>query len=289
MRYQDFLLHLDATPQGRGVVRLVRSPAGEAEGTFDLAPFRDECRRYTEELTRMIAAGRSRRGAVPFGAVPVPSLLDLGDRLFQAVFSPPIRSRYDECLGQLGANTGLRITLQIGLGDAAREVLHALPWECLYQADSGTFLARGRRTPVVRHLALPVPGRRPPVAPPLRVLTVASEPSDLPVLEIAREAAAMEALGGRALRATRLPVASLAALREALLSGEVHALHFLGHGDARGGEGVLFFTGADGRAVAVGARELAAHLDVPSLRLVVLNACQTAQTGNSGADRKSVV
>ena len=284
MRYHDFLLYLDASPAGGYKATLVDSPAGEADGTFELPVSPEEVQQLAETLERAARASRAGRGAALPDAPLAPAATDLGDRLFRALFPPPIRSRYDECLGKLGPDEGLRITLQIGLEDPAREPLHALPWECLYQASAGAFLARSRRTPVVRHLALPLPGTRSAVPPPLRVLAVASEPSDLPALGLAAEVAALERLG-HGVEAEPLPRADLSLLRDALLAGGVHVLHFLGHGGhAPDGRGVLYFTGDDGRSAEVGAAELAAHLrDATSLRLVVLNACQTAQAGAAGA------
>ncbi len=80
--------------------------------------------------------------------------------------------------------------------------------------------------------ALPVQ----PVAPPLRILAVVSNPSGVPALDVEREYDHLqEALlpGGREQRRSkleRLGVATLGALEDRLRDDEVHVIHFIGHG-----------------------------------------------------------
>ena len=79
------------------------------------------------------------------------------------------------------------------------------------------------------------------------------------------------------------PEATWAALQDLLLSGQWHAVHFIGHGDFDIGrdEGVLALTRDDGRADLVEADRLVdlLHEARPMPRLVVLNSCSGAATG----------
>lgn len=85
---------------------------------------------------------------------------------------------------------------------------------------------------------------------PLRILAVAASPRDLPPLELSRERDHLENAVGKAsgIEIFDANAATLAALREGLLSRECHVLHFMGHGGATVGqqERVLFFETADG-------------------------------------------
>ena len=77
-------------------------------------------------------------------------------------------------------------------------------------------------------------------------------------------------------------------LQEALDQGDWHIFHFIGHGDfdAQSGEGVLGLAVEDGGVHRLAASDLALLLqEHHSLRLVVLNSCDTARA--SAADRFS--
>ena len=77
-------------------------------------------------------------------------------------------------------------------------------------------------------------------------------------------------------------------IRQAFLATPFHILHFMGHGrfDEKRGEGALVFERYDGTSQIYDARRLAQLLyDFESLRLVVLNACHTAEAvGHHGAN-----
>ena len=75
-------------------------------------------------------------------------------------------------------------------------------------------------------------------------------------------------------------------LSEALGQGGWHILHFIGHGgfDAETDSGFLELSDDDGAALPVGATRIGrAAARSGDLRLVVLNACESASTGGAGA------
>jgi len=79
---------------------------------------------------------------------------------------------------------------------------------------------------------------------------------------------------------------TLSALHRALGERQCHVLHFMGHGGsvAELPERVLFFTAEDGSVDAVRGVDLANQLaGFPTLRLVVLNACQSAAVAEARA------
>ena len=124
---------------------------------------------------------------------------------------------------------------------------------------------------------------------------MSANPRQLQPLDLARELRNLrEAVGpsgtGASIEIMEPEAPTLAALRRALLDKECHVLHFMGHGGSVPGqeERVLFFESAGGGADPVHGTDLANKLndDFPTLRLAVLNACQSAAApdGNVAAD-----
>jgi hypothetical protein len=160
----------------------------------------------------------------------------------------------------------------------------SLPWELLYR--SPVFLARQRRTPIVRHLETGSPADPPPIDRAVRVLGVVATPVGLPALDVEAE---KERVGGATAKVVGigrvvldwLEPATPDRLREALRDNRYHIVHFVGHGGLGGdGAGVLYLEhSGDRRAIAVDGTALANLLaSQDRLRLVVLNACHAART-----------
>ncbi len=278
MEYDDFVIQiLPRTPAdaAAGHLVVVASPAGQGKSRFIVPP---ELRRAGGE-----AGGRDVVGTeAVFGAAPVP-VREIGDRLFQALFVGEPRDLFIASL-RMSPDRGLR--LQLRLDPAMGEVL-ALPWECLYFPESPGFLGLSRRILFVVSLDLPQPVEPPLAALRLRILALASSPRGLPRLDLASECRQLRAAAGWRLwlAVSFVRGGGREELREALLRSRrrfrrpFHVFHFMGHGGfERGEEGVLLFTGPDGGPQRVTGRELARELaDVSALRLVVLNACDSAR------------
>lgn len=294
MDYQDFVLQLDRAAGGSGfVARVVVSPAGEAEAPFvdPVAPTElDGLWRTASAARRAYRARQVRDLARQDPGLEVDalaaelSLEDLGDRLFTALFCGPVRSCWAKSVAALAADPrrGLRLKLQLDLADRLVAPLAELPWEYLYSLEHGGFLGLDRRTPIIRHLRLPLAAGRLPPARPLRVLVVSSQPASMARLSLREEgekvAAALAALPG--VETLPLNDPSVETLREVLLARDYHVLHFMGHGDfdPASGQGVLWFAGPGGAPLPVSGPLLASHLTgLPSLRLVFVNACETAR------------
>ncbi len=167
------------------------------------------------------------------------------------------------------------------LDPASRQIL-SLPWELLYRLDTRDFLARSRFTPVVRYLEVPRLTTPVALASQLRILVALANPEGTTGLDLEQECRRMEAvLGGNPrihLEILRSP--SLTEVRSALQRFDAHVFHYMGHGgfDSTTGEGSLLFEDAQHRPQPIAAGVLAEALKgLPSLRLVVLNACRTAQ------------
>jgi tetratricopeptide (TPR) repeat protein len=284
MLYEDFVIRISSGSAGVYTVQ-IQSPAGEGHGDFS--------------IPAGLAGGASRHGApgsedrhlnLQVSGDPPPrgpdvSSLQMGIDLFRALFADEVMGLFRASLAGLPSDGhGLRIRLELNPREPGLAPLHDLPWELLCRPETLDFLGLSRKTPIVRVLdahrerrsAIPQPRS-------LRILAVAESPADAPPLEVARELddleAAWQELDPR-VKILRLEGRGREALHRAFLSSTIHVLHFMGHGtfEERTGEGALLFEGEDGAAFSVSGQGLAQELkDFKSLRLVVLNACHTAQ------------
>jgi hypothetical protein len=209
----------------------------------------------------------------------------LGRALFASLFADRVLGRYRATLGpSRAAAPPLRLRFLLAAGDEALAGLHRLPWEILCEpgVGEGRLLALDRRLSVVRQLEVPDGVTMPPRPARLRVLLAAAEgraPGVAP-LDLGGEIAAVEAAcrGSAVVELEVLRPATLEALVERLRGGGFHFLHLSGHGDLAAGGGALFLPGRGGRLVACDGELLAIQLDgLSPLRLVVLNACRTAE------------
>jgi hypothetical protein len=265
-------LSLDITVAGDDVVWLaVTSPAGEARQPITLPWPRAETTTRSAQLGEP-AAGGGQLAATAFGSA-----------LFASLFTGAARSRYDATRA-LAARDRQGVRVRLRVHDPA---LAALPWELLYDPERGEFLALSQSSPVVRGVA-----QRQPQAPfavdgPLRILALAASPASLRSLDIVAERARLEqavALTDGAVELVWVAGATWRDLQDSLLRGPWHVFHFIGHGyyDDIDNDFALVLADAQNQAQLLGSAAAARLVaDHPSLRLVVLNACQGAQAGAS--------
>jgi hypothetical protein len=186
---------------------------------------------------------------------------------------------YGAARARLGDEEGLRLRLHLPAE------LAGLPWELL--CYSSHYLATDPRSPVVRFLDLPDPPRPLRTRPPLRLLHLIANPQDAPPLEVEREEALLRsALEGFVDLAEVVPgrPGSTAVLLDGLRTG-CQVLHFSGHGGLAGESSYLLFEDGQGRSQRVDGDTLAHLLQGSSVRLAILNACQSAVSGAGDAFR----
>jgi hypothetical protein len=270
MDYDDFELQFGPPLSGGYLVRVLQSPAGQGETVMRLP----EPVRTKRDLRHRIGE-------------EAPST-QTGGLLFQALFSGAVGELFLQSLSLAGTQRGLRIRLRINPRGEGLEILHQQAWELLYREATDDFLSLSRRTPVVRALDIARPVPTCLFEPPLRILVVASQGPKESLLDLGEELrqlrVALSRSPGVVLEVLENPGAR--ALREALEGTPFHVLHYMGHGnfDPTTGEGGLLLRGPDGRQEHLSGRHLTTTIkDVSSLRLVVLNACETALVGGSPA------
>lgn len=277
MLYDDFSLLIEPPRDGAYPI-VVASPAGEGRGELRL-PFATE----SPGSPRQAVEDARDLGAHPQTTRQARSPEEIGEELFQALFSGQVRDLLERSLGlvERDPDRGLRIVLRFDPDQPEVGRLAALPWERLYRKDQRLFLNFSRKSPVVRFLN--VPRSLPPkLEPPVRVLVAIASPAGFPALDTERELRRIEeALGPVAgARKAVLLNATPEALRARLLEETFHILHFIGHGtfDAASGQGFLLFEDGQGQERRVSGPLMADLVrDFSSLRLIFLNACRTAE------------
>lgn len=282
MRFDDFVLQLDASSRGGYRARVLKSPFGEGGVGFSLpAPPAQGVGEPASHGSGTVRDIMLRSAESPFGSRPA---LDIGTELFRSVFQGPVRSLLDKSVGQLeiSPNRGLRIKIKLDPNDEDAGALADLPWELLCDGETEEFFALSRQMSVVRYLDVPRPSQPIPFTPPLRILAVGASPKGMDPLDLQEEARRLEDLNRNApgVEVRFLAHASAGAVREALAGDTYNVLHFMGHGtfDDASGEGLLAFEAPDGSPGLVSGKAFAAKLrDLRSLGVVVLNACNTAR------------
>ena len=281
--YDNFDVLIEAMDPDRFRVRVTQCAVGDTPASISSLPFSDV---ELENVLLKLDPGRSgtRRILDPYAQASV----DLGAGLFDAVFRDDVLVAWSRSVDVArDRQHGLRLRLRF----AEAPSLAGLPWEFLYDRRGNRFFAQSDRTPIVRYLDVANPPRPLVVGGPLRILVVISSPHDLAPLQVEKEWAEIHDALAEKERAglvvvDQLPHATLGELQRWLRRRDVHVLHFVGHGDfdQRASDGVLAFCDANGRATRVTSAQLGAHVrDHDPLRLVVLNACQTATTDNTDA------
>ena len=210
---------------------------------------------------------------------------DLGQQLFDALVAGDVRGLY-VASRQRAHEQGsvLRLVLRVRPPELAR-----LPWEFLFDPNQQDYL--GLSMPLVRYPEVLAPRQPLQVALPLRILGMVACPGDQHSLEVDEEQQRLlTALAG--LERDGLVELSWVAgqtyndLEDALDQDLWHVFHFVGHGgyDRVAEEGTLALADDAGRTDLVGADDLSRLLAKhPTLRLVVLNACDTGRGGGLDA------
>lgn len=270
----DFEIDVAASGES-GYPVTVRSPGGgEATAAMRLAP---EMKALVARVPdAVLASSATVRRGLSGQERPV---RDLGIILFRALFGEGVHSLLMTSRQQAAmSGEQLRIVLRMAPAELA-----CLPWEFLFDPGEDDYLCLS--TPLIRRPQVLRPVRALGVTGPLRVLGMAVTPGDQPGLaadeERRRLAAATDALAGR-VELAWTGGQSWRDLNGALRhGGPWHVLHFIGHGgfDSLAQEGVLILADEDGRSHALSASDLALLVEKhPSVRLVVLNACDTGQS-----------
>ena len=172
---------------GTYVVRVLRSVGGgEPTTTFRLDVDGLLDRRAAIEDSVLSSSVAARRLLSPTEA----AIQGVGRLLFDSVFTGDVNAAYRTSLAVASdRGKGVQIVLRLTAPGLA-----ALPWEALFDAETGTYLCR--KEPLVRRVAAPYSPPALAVDPPLRILGMISSPRGLATA--GRRARAPAARGGAA-------------------------------------------------------------------------------------------
>jgi hypothetical protein len=259
------------------------SPCGRAVSHIP-PPFTPEDLATSLNEMRLSLLRSSSKVALRAGTAPEATARTLGRRLGDVLLSGEQGIIFDRCR-QLARTRDSKVRITV---DAVGPSVSQLPWELAVDPRSGDdFLAL--RLSMVRSAHISEPAQPLDIKLPLRVLGIFSAPRDLPDLDIERErgqiVAAFENLSTELVRVTWLPGDKWQDIARALEDGSWHVLHFVGHGgiDDELESGYLELSDVDGRAMPVLASDIGHAISrSPKLRLVVLNACESAASGQHG-------
>jgi hypothetical protein len=211
---------------------------------------------------------------------PEKTALQFGGRLADVLMVGETRVLFEESR-RLARQEGGRLRVLLETDGAT---VSQIPWEFAVDPRiKDDYLAL--RMSFARHLRVASPVPPLAVRPPLRVLGVHAHPTDRPALDAAAEQESVAALGSVSsdlVQVTWLDGDRWSDLSDALSEGDWHILHFIGHGgyDEDTDSGFLELSDDSGAALRVGAARIGAvAAQTGDLRLVVLNACESATSG----------
>jgi hypothetical protein len=209
---------------------------------------------------------------------------DFGQRLTEILLAGDARVIFARCRTQARQD---RKTMRILLSTDGPNVSQ-IPWEFAVDPQvQDDYLALRLSLARSPRVSEPIPPLQ--VEPPLRVLGIQARPHDLPRLEADEErrhiATAFETVSSDLVDVTWLPGDGWLDISNALSRHPWHVLHFVGHGgfDSDLESGYLELSDERGNGMKVPATDIGrAIARCPQLRLVVINACESASTGTAG-------
>ncbi|PKG97493.1 CHAT domain-containing protein [Paraglaciecola sp. MB-3u-78] len=298
MHYKDFIIKIESK-QGEDYIISIQSPAGEGSSKLRLPFELDDAAGMMQKL-----AGTFRGASSPdidadatremsMSRADMPQSHELPKALFESLFIGATKTLFDQSIGMVsGDDSGLRIKLQIDPTDSDVAALASLPWELLYREETRDYLNLSRNTPLVRYLNVQRPFAPQAFELPLRILVVMSSPEGVTPLNLEQERQLIERSWARQsgveVDFLERP-ATTQRLSNKLSEKDYHVLHYMGHGDfdRATGHGVLLLEDENSQPLALDGQTLGGVIlqDVKSLRLVFLNACDTAKaTKQKGQD-----
>jgi formylglycine-generating enzyme required for sulfatase activity len=284
LSYLDFYIEVTGQDAPRYQIG-VRSKAGEARSATTFPYTNAELEAELQRLENAILYAQvGTRGRLPPQEAAV---RNFGVRFFDFLLPPgETRSLYYECrrLAEFEGK-GVRLNLLIQPPHLA-----ALPWEFLHDPRRRDYIALDPHTPLVRYPEVAQRVAPLPVTPPLRILGLVANPTDLHRLDVEAEQqqvmTALQPLLERGLvEVTWLPGQGWRELQQWMRPGygPWHIFHFIGHGsfDPHRDEGRIFLADEQGQAQAISATQLSRLLAFQrgTLRLAILNACEGARGG----------
>jgi len=271
--YNEFVcLFTGPGSSGKYQVRILESPAGEATEPLKLNPNLV----WIQDGLRKLEAGYT--GTRLFE--------ELGTALFKAIFHGRNGELYHASVASADkASHGMRLRFRI----EPPELLE-LPWELLFDPSRHRFVARSPHTPLSIYVESPNPPPTLDVKPPLRVMVIVSSPVNLrelrlPELDVAKEKdqiarALSDWIMAKDVTLEIMDNAVVPNVHDRMRHFQPHVVHFIGHSGRIEGkdQGVLVLEDEHRKFKFMGEENFCELVEPRICRLVVLNACKTAES-----------
>jgi hypothetical protein len=281
--YENFELEIEHLKGKSYDVSVIHSPGGEAHNTMDFPYNKQELDNILLKLQNALLLSSGAYRLAP--SAETQTLQKFGRDLYEALLAGDVRTCYEvSCDSALREGKGLRLVLRITPPELA-----ALPWEFMYDQRQKEFIGLSRDKPIVRYMETPQPIQPLTIKPPLRILGMVANPSELPRLDINAEKQrienAVKDLQERGLLSlTWVNGQTWRDLHNVMMDESWHIFHFIGHGsfDITADEGMIDLADENLHTYPLHASDLATLLsDNHSLRLVLLSSCE----GGRGSDK----
>jgi hypothetical protein len=262
-------------PPVTGEIVLAFSDQGEEGTSAAVSVPVDEITRQVEQMTYAqfgVETSNARVGRPSLSAREI--LTDIGTLLWSSTIG---QNAALETMFMRAFENGERVRLAV---TSAHDPLASLPWEYLFIPRHRIFAGQAMKLSVVRaipdpaRLGVPRPGR------PLRILVATASPEELGILGVDQEIKLIErslelAMGDGSARIKVIRDATVISTMDEIRAFRPHVFHFVGHAGFSNEQGVLIFTGEDGRPDLVPAAEIGLLLQERGILLAVLNGCET--------------
>ena len=266
LHYENFDLRIHEQIDGQYPIEVIDSPVGEMARPL-LRPFHHL--KVFNFMLDLASLGRT--------DLKLRDARRLGKTLGQMLFPDQVWNMFYASLTQQSRRgQGLRIRLRIDPSELSR-----LPWEYCYR-EPFAYLSLSRETPLVRYINQPLAAHSLASTLPLRLLVVIASPFNLAPLDVESEKKRIiDALEGEEeqIQVQFLEQATVQRVQQALIQYRPHVLHFIGHGIVDQKIGKLALENDARKAHFVNAEQLMTLLQGRGIKIVVLNACQTADFG----------
>jgi len=262
MPYRDFDLKLSGTGNDGYYVEAIGSPHSIRSNPVRLQLPHEEIESWRVSLRQGIANRKT--------------TVTLGRHLFEALFPREILRIWEANRSDVDSRNALRLRLDVRSAELA-----LVPWEIIH--DGRGYIAMTRDTPLVRcsydHRQVKATANTLP----LNILLIVATPRDSPVLPNIESEVELIESGIAGLKHDRkvgrvdiIRRATRQRLQDQLAVSDYHVLHYMGHGTFENDKGYLVFENENGFAERVSGETVSYFFGDAPLRLLFLNACNTA-------------
>ncbi|MCL2928043.1 MAG: CHAT domain-containing protein [Trichodesmium sp. MAG_R01] len=287
---QEF--HVSITPLGEDeyFVRTEKVPVGgpvaEEIVQWPVEKWLTQARQlFRDPLTDLLEEKSNSQVVIPnqivsrSGEVVSPSLVGLGQEMYQELFKDSLRDSWN-CAQGIAHNRGEVLQLRLGTKD---RYLSSLPWEVLHVGDrplaTGTDIVFSRYQP---NTCLPQLNRILTPEEPLKILMAIAVPSDKDSLELEKEYKVLQEELQKNSGATQIYLDILRQpgreqLTQALEQGKYQVFHYAGHSNwgISGGE-ISLVSNITGLAESLSGKDLSGLLVNNGIQMAIFNSCRGA-------------